>query len=213
MLMKTSQLISLLEETKLSPEDLGARLGISGMTVRRWCAEPKGKVIAPRHERSIVEGIYLLIVEGRLTADTAFVKEILAENPPLSFKAALKGLGIGERVVSDEKHHDRLAGFLSEIGMNDTHKRFVDDNAKKIEAFEGEGEDWKDKLKKLLMVIRSKRLSWLDKVVAYGALFYLLTPFDLIPDYIPAVGLIDDFGILGVAVAFYTARHSIILER
>jgi uncharacterized membrane protein YkvA (DUF1232 family) len=42
--------------------------------------------------------------------------------------------------------------------------------------------------------------------VAYGALFYLILPFDLIPDSIPVFGYVDDFGILGFAVAYYARK-------
>ena len=58
----------------------------------------------------------------------------------------------------------------------------------------------------LIQVVKSKELTTLDKLVAYGALFYLLTPFDLIPDNIPIFGLIDDYAILGIAIAYYMKR-------
>lgn len=34
-----------------------------------------------------------------------------------------------------------------------------------------------------------------DRVVIYGALFYLISPIDIIPDVLPG-GLIDDFGVI-----------------
>ena len=43
-------------------------------------------------------------------------------------------------------------------------------------------------------------------VAAYGALFYLFTPFDLVPDVMPVFGYVDDFGMLGFAVAYYGAK-------
>jgi uncharacterized membrane protein YkvA (DUF1232 family) len=55
-------------------------------------------------------------------------------------------------------------------------------------------------------VVKSSKLSHVDKLVAYGALFYLLTPMDLIPDHIPVLGLVDDFGVLGFALTYYTKR-------
>jgi uncharacterized membrane protein YkvA (DUF1232 family) len=39
-------------------------------------------------------------------------------------------------------------------------------------------------------------------------LFYLICPFDLIPDNIPVFGMIDDYAILGVAWEYYVKRHS-----
>ncbi len=58
----------------------------------------------------------------------------------------------------------------------------------------------------LTHAIRSKKLSLADKLVAYGGLFYLILPFDLIPDSIPVFGYVDDFGILGFASAYYFKR-------
>ena len=46
----------------------------------------------------------------------------------------------------------------------------------------------------------------MDKLAAYGALFYLITTFDLIPDTIPVFGLLDDFAILGIVVAYYVQK-------
>lgn len=49
------------------------------------------------------------------------------------------------------------------------------------------------------------------KTVIYGALGYFLMPFDLLPDFIPAVGFTDDMGAIISAlsiVAFYvTDEH------
>ena len=42
--------------------------------------------------------------------------------------------------------------------------------------------------------------------VAFGALFYLICPFDLIPDAIPVIGYADDFIVLGIAVLYYRKR-------
>ncbi|MDE2313589.1 MAG: DUF1232 domain-containing protein [Elusimicrobia bacterium] len=55
-------------------------------------------------------------------------------------------------------------------------------------------------------VIRSPQLTLTDKLVAYGALFYLITPFDLIPDTIPGIGYLDDFAILSLALLYYERR-------
>ena len=47
----------------------------------------------------------------------------------------------------------------------------------------------------------------LDKLVAFGALFYLIAPFDLIPDAIPLFGYVDDFIILGIAALYVRTRY------
>jgi uncharacterized membrane protein YkvA (DUF1232 family) len=46
----------------------------------------------------------------------------------------------------------------------------------------------------------------MEKLSAYGALFYLITVFDLIPDTIPVFGVLDDFAILGIVTAYYLRK-------
>ncbi|TXK76086.1 YkvA family protein [Paenibacillus sp. N3.4] len=38
------------------------------------------------------------------------------------------------------------------------------------------------------------------KVQIYGALGYLILPFDVIPDFLPIIGYVDDFSVLGLAL-------------
>jgi len=68
------------------------------------------------------------------------------------------------------------------------------------------GSEWKYRIKTLLSVTKSKEITRLDKFAAYGALFYLLAPLDLIPDHIPVFGLMDDFFILGIVSLYYANR-------
>ena len=51
-----------------------------------------------------------------------------------------------------------------------------------------------------------KEFTLTEKFTAYGALFYLITPFDFIPDYTPIFGLVDDYAILGFATVFYLKK-------
>lgn len=51
----------------------------------------------------------------------------------------------------------------------------------------------------------SETPTWV-KAVAIGALGYLILPFDLIPDFIPVVGLTDDLAVL-VAALTSNAAH------
>ena len=48
----------------------------------------------------------------------------------------------------------------------------------------------------LFYTLQSGNLSLADKAIIYGALGYFILPIDLIPDWIPVIGLSDDFGTL-----------------
>ena len=48
----------------------------------------------------------------------------------------------------------------------------------------------------LFYTLKSGVLSLKDKAIIYGALGYFILPVDLIPDWIPVIGLSDDFGAL-----------------
>ena len=82
----------------------------------------------------------------------------------------------------------------------------VDKQKKKILSFKKLGLEWSERISILTGVIASKKLSALDKFMAYGALFYLVMVFDLIPDTVPVFGMLDDFAILGIAATYYLKR-------
>lgn len=62
------------------------------------------------------------------------------------------------------------------------------------------------KVRSLLEMIRDPSAAWTAKTLAIGALIYLISPFDAIPDFIPFVGLIDDAALI-VAVVATLARQ------
>ncbi len=52
-------------------------------------------------------------------------------------------------------------------------------------------------------LLRDRRVSMWLKVMLVGALAYVLSPIDLIPDYLPFVGQIDDVLILVTAARWF----------
>jgi len=205
--MKTSHLLDLLEATDCSPEEMGRMIGVSGMTLRRWLKKPTPEPVASVYVPAIRDACYRMIAENRLNSSLPLVQEILAEAPSSEYEAALQNLGLPHGVKIDPTvSHDQILTSLLLIGSYTEKRTRVDEDSKKVFSFKSMGEDWSERITVLWKVVRSKNLASPDKVVAYGALFYLLTPIDFIPDHIPVFGLLDDFGVLGIAAAYYTKK-------
>jgi uncharacterized membrane protein YkvA (DUF1232 family) len=66
----------------------------------------------------------------------------------------------------------------------------------------------------LYLASRDPRVSWYAKVLAACVVAYALSPIDLIPDFIPVLGLIDDALILplGLMLAIRTIPHAVMVE-
>jgi uncharacterized membrane protein YkvA (DUF1232 family) len=65
--------------------------------------------------------------------------------------------------------------------------------------------DWSEKLKvaipALSLAMKSSRTPWAAKLLAALAVIYALSPVDLIPDFIPVLGYLDDLLILPLLAA------------
>ena len=66
----------------------------------------------------------------------------------------------------------------------------------------------KDRAKKLktdvpavFFALKEKRTPWYAKILAAAVVVYALSPIDLIPDFIPVLGYLDDLIILPVLIA------------
>jgi uncharacterized membrane protein YkvA (DUF1232 family) len=49
-----------------------------------------------------------------------------------------------------------------------------------------------------------KDVPWETIVWIIGAIIYFVNPFDLIPDFIPGVGYLDDAVVIGLAIASFS---------
>jgi uncharacterized membrane protein YkvA (DUF1232 family) len=202
--MKIAQLTDIMDEAGVSPENLSQWLGISNMTLRRWFKRPPDEEIPKEYDRAIAGGIHQMLAQGQLSHDGAAVNNFLNHNLPEFFQAAIGRFNVAEDVLDAKSpHQDRITATLAQIGNSSNVRRRIDSSGKKLTKFGQMGESWKQRITLLVRMIRAKELTLVDKLVAYGALFYLLTPIDLIPDQIPVFGLVDDFGILGFAVIYY----------
>jgi len=52
----------------------------------------------------------------------------------------------------------------------------------------------------LYLVVRDPRTPWFAKLLAGGVVAYALSPIDLIPDFIPVIGYLDDLLLLPLGV-------------
>lgn len=64
--------------------------------------------------------------------------------------------------------------------------------------------DWARALKHEVMALyfaaRDPRTSWVAKLVAGAVVAYALSPIDLIPDFIPVLGLLDDLILVPIGI-------------
>lgn len=205
--MKCSNLLTLTKEAHLSPEQLAKKLEISHMTIRRWMKMPPNETIPRIYEKALEDAVYQMMIDGVLGPESRSAHLVMEKSQKLSFEAAIKNLGFTDNLKGVPGFSsDRLMVGLSQIGAKESQKKEVDESHKKIFSFSHLGEEWGTRISTLMKVISSKKLNSVDKLVAYGALFYLLCPFDLIPDNIPVFGLMDDYCVLGLATTYYIRK-------
>lgn len=71
------------------------------------------------------------------------------------------------------------------------------------------GKNFKRELRVYRLVLRDTRTPWLPKLLLGFAIGYALLPFDLIPDFLPVIGHLDDVILIpalgGLALRFIPA--------
>lgn len=78
--------------------------------------------------------------------------------------------------------------------------------------------DWARAIKRdahaLYLAARDPRVPWYAKAVAIGVAAYAASPIDLIPDFIPVLGYLDDLILvpLGIALAVWLIPSEIMAE-
>jgi uncharacterized membrane protein YkvA (DUF1232 family) len=205
--MRISHVRELMKEAGLSPEQFGHRIELSGMTLRRLLKKPDATELPDSYQSQVRKGVYSLIIEGRLSSESEVAQQIISESPNLSFEAAIHGLGFRQASMAQGiSHPDQVLIGLSEIGASPQHQSSVQKKGKELSRFRKLGKEWAKRINTLATVVKSRELTQLEKLSAYGALFYLVTVFDLIPDTIPVFGVLDDFAIIGIVAAYYLQK-------
>jgi uncharacterized membrane protein YkvA (DUF1232 family) len=91
-------------------------------------------------------------------------------------------------------------------------------SATKAKPVMGRLRDWARELKRdvhaLYLAARDPRVPWYAKAVALAVAAYALSPIDLIPDFIPVIGYLDDLIIvpLGIVLAVQLIPADILAE-
>jgi uncharacterized membrane protein YkvA (DUF1232 family) len=69
-------------------------------------------------------------------------------------------------------------------------------------------------LKLLYDLLRDPRVSQADKAILAGVIMYVIVPIDIIPDFIPFVGMVDDSYLIAISLLrlLNRADRSIVLE-
>lgn len=207
MTLRISDLRTLIVESGMSPEQLAAPLQISSMTLRRLLKLPDADPLPSSYETLVDEGVYRLIIDGKLPAGSTIGETILSAARRRSFDATIHALGFSESAMEQGSNmDDRLIIGLTQIGSSAERQSAVMEGKSLMGRFEQLSKDWGGKLRTLWKVLASSELTTFEKFAAYGALFYVLVPGDLIPDSIPLFGLVDDFAIVSIVVAYYLRR-------
>jgi len=205
--MQYCDVTGLLDETGFYPESLAGWLSVSNSTYRRWLKAPPADEFPKEYEANVAAGVYKLLENKSLSYESVRVNKFVEGNMPEFFQAAVGRFNSSGDLFSEKStHQDKITTVLSNLGNSSKIRHQVDGSAKKILKFKEWGSSWKYRIGLMMKVTTSKELTLVDKLVAYGALFYLILPFDLIPDSIPVFGYVDDFGILGFASAYYCKR-------
>ncbi len=204
--MQFRHLFALLDQTELSPEKAAAELGVSGMTLRRWRSKAADEEVPDMYRRALEPLVRRLIGEGRIHPEDPNAQAAMtAMDDP--FQKTLIGLGITHRILEEgAKDSGTVVMGLARIGQDPNRQAQVRGSGRMMARFRAMGAEWKSRIDDLTFAMKSDELTAVDKLVAFGAMFYLITPFDLIPDAIPVFGLVDDFIILGIAVLYYRTR-------
>ncbi|MBI3565049.1 MAG: DUF1232 domain-containing protein [Elusimicrobia bacterium] len=204
--MRYHQLLGLLDRAGVSPEKAAADLGVSGMTLRRWHAKPAGAELPELYRRAFEPTVRRLVGEGVFHPEDRAVAAALAA-PEEPFAKSVTALGITHDILEQaDKHQNTIFVGLARLGQDEKRQAQVRASGRMLARFKEMSEDWRRRLEDLDAAVRSKDLPSIDKMVAFGALFYLITPFDLVPDAIPVFGLIDDFVLAGVASLYYRKK-------
>src|SRR5512146_2149103 len=83
-----------------------------------------------------------------------------------------------------------------------------------IAAWKQRARQLKTRTYALYLAYQDRRTPWYARLVAICVVGYLFSPIDLIPDFIPVLGYVDDLVLvpLGIALAIKLIPHDVLAE-
>jgi uncharacterized membrane protein YkvA (DUF1232 family) len=200
-------ILSLQTESGLSPEGLAAYFKVTNMTLRRWNKrDDLNEAVAAKYLPAIRDGLFKLHREGKLKSKKPAVQKLVQYATPAYFNDVLEQMKINTESYVGFSVGKASVAALAEIGTNYQNQPAepaeIGGLQRLIKTLKEQGNQFKSEVLALVRFIDSKSGSKNAKMVAIGALVYLVMPMDLIPDSIPGIGLIDDFAFLTLALRY-----------
>lgn len=207
--MKVLQISKLIKDTGLSPEKLAVYFQVSNMTLRRWLKNPGAYKIPSQYETNLHQGILSLVKDNLLSKENEvvlvayeFMQNISTRNSFMMMDLSIEQF---EKNVHDE---EGTIDLCLKLGEKDENLAYIERNQEKLKEYGAKKTGIGSKVTTLWRILKGTDIHVTHKYVAIGALFYLLFPFDFIPDAIPGIGFLDDIAVLGVAVDYYMKSKS-----
>lgn len=101
----------------------------------------------------------------------------------------------------DINQKERAKKKFEELTKNANESDIKKINAKIESMNKGKLKEVWDKVMLLWQFVKDPNAPWTGKALAIGALLYVISPIDAIPDFIPLAGLLDDTSIILAAIA------------
>ena len=107
---------------------------------------------------------------------------------------------------TEEEAEREAKGYTAKVTKDDV-RGVLDKEEKILSKACGPLEEFVKTIKLLFSVVKDyasgnyKELPWTTIAAIVGTLLYVFSPIDLVPDFIPFLGLLDDAAVIGICLA------------